>query len=209
MARVDILQGPTMQEVQWKGKEHNCADSCLGDVLVPWPTAWVQLGECVCWIQLSGYQRSFSMKRSTEQSWKDQKNGVERIWVESSTVFYRHKLKSQDRVYVKIYTSLTDFFYIWAWLIVTLWWGQNYICLAGWEPFPPRFPSAKCTLRAPVSSLGVWSLYLHRCTSEGTTWFHLGQQPFSLVTSWLHKTSNCATIMLKIKIAMVTNGQHY
>lgn len=38
------------------------------------------------------------------------------------------------------------------------------------------------SLRAPVSSLGVWSLYLHRCTSEGTTWFHLGQQPFSLVT---------------------------
>lgn len=52
---VDILQGLTMQEVQWKGKEHNCADSCLGDVLVPWPTVRVQLGECVCWIQLSGY----------------------------------------------------------------------------------------------------------------------------------------------------------
>lgn len=47
MDRVDILQGLTMQEVQWKGKEHNCADSCLGDVPVPWPTVWVQLGECM------------------------------------------------------------------------------------------------------------------------------------------------------------------
>lgn len=151
---------------------------------------------------------------STPSAWKGAQSRagwtekMEHSWESCSTVFISPSWARARTEFVKIYTSLTDFFYIWTWLIVTLWWGKK-LRLSGWRgTVSTKASFSKWTLRAPVSSLGVWSPYLDRCTSEGTTWFHLGQQPFSLVTSWLSQISNSATIVLKIKVAMVTNSQH-
>lgn len=120
---------------------------------------------------------------STPSAWKGAQSRTGRTkkmdqsWENLSALFFigtNWRARTEFMLKSRLYITNRFLLHIWAWLIVTLWWGQNYVCLAGWEPFPPRLPSPKWTLSEPLWVPWVCEAYIytgaHQKEQLDSTW---------------------------------------
>lgn len=143
---------------------------------VPWPTVWVQLGECLCWIQLSGYYRAllrFEKANVKEQRTEPEDRG--RKWSKVQSIsqqcvffffFYRNQLKSCNGLYLNK-NNLHDNHWKISSQIIELGLflpddGDKTTCLSGWMGTLGHLTRCRvvfvCSTKASFSKLGVSSL---------------------------------------------------